>query len=290
MAPAMHCIGSVPSRSVGLLIGKGGKNIKQLERLSDCRLRTVASKENGDLTELQVISFSCRSCEQEKVAVALLRTARLVCEEGKTIEQGWQIAREERQRAEKLREACRLQLCARKLCVICPEMTLAEASAALQQSNMDEDQALDLFYQGAIVLQKDDAEPRSTEAQKSEEKTEFPTLSQQSDGSSSDVLVCAQEAKAWCPKQVRSTRILHGFAKNAPNTEDNEDFPSLPISKSGNSKASIAASRKCSAKVPANRQCPSFQTSLCATTGQVPRTRNMSGVDLLSIATRRPRC
>merc|ERR1711904_377590 len=110
---------------MGLLIGKGGKNIKELERLSECRLRTVASKEHEDLTEVHVISFSCRTCEQEKVALALLRAARLVCEEGKTIEQGWDVAREERQkqeeRAAKLREACRLQMAARKLRIVCPE-------------------------------------------------------------------------------------------------------------------------------------------------------------------------
>merc|ERR1719420_2208916 len=97
MVPVAHCVGSLPSCSMGLLIGKGGKNIKELERLSDCRLRTMASQECEDMTELHISSSSSKAEQQEKVAADCLRAARLVCEEGKTIEQGWQIAREERQ-------------------------------------------------------------------------------------------------------------------------------------------------------------------------------------------------
>merc|ERR1719158_1206644 len=110
-----------------------------------------------------------------------MRAARLVCEERKTIEQGWQIAREEKQqqhlRAEKLLEACRLQMAARKLRLVCPEMSMAEASAALHESQFDEDLALDLFFQGRITLERVDREatPPSEELAQTED---FPALSQ----------------------------------------------------------------------------------------------------------------
>jgi hypothetical protein len=271
---------------MGLLIGKGGKNIQELERLSNCRLRAVASKESEDMTDLHVVSFSCRAGEKEHVAVALLRAARLVCEEGKTVEQGWQVAREERQRAEKLKEACRLQMAARKLCVVCPEMNLALAAAALQQSEMDEDLALDLFYQGAIAIEKVDKEPRSTDKGNDDTavKQDFPVLKESSCNNA------APDVSAWCPSQVMRTRVAHGFS-SIPKAEDAESFPSLPkmnasSQKKTDSHAPAATNRKRGTKVPANCQCPSFRSSTC---GQVPKTNSISGFDLLSMARHR-RC
>lgn len=274
MAPAAHCIGSVPSQSMGSLIGKGGKNIKELERLSDCRLRTVPSKEHEGMTELHVTSSSNKAEEQEKAAAACLRAARLVCEEGKTIEQGWQISREERQqkeqRAAKLLEACRLQMAARKLRVVCPEMSMEEASAALRESQFDEDLALDLFYQGAIIVEK-----RSNESEQAtdsvEEKEDFPMLSQ---NGSVDVSIRNTEVATWCTKQVSKTRSLHGSARNALIAEDSQAFPSLPVSKTISYAKVVskvpAANRKCNAKDAANRRCPTFRPNACAVT-EVPR-------------------
>jgi hypothetical protein len=239
------------------------------------------------MSDLHVLSFSCKSAEQEHIAIALLRSARLVCEEGKTIEQGWQIAKEERQRAEKLKEACRLQMAARKLCVVCPEMNLAVAVAALQQSEMDEDQALDLFYQGGIATQNVDTKQRSADSidRDTAVHKDFPVLQESSSAGA------VPEASAWCPKQVMKTRVAHGLSRKTPN-EDAESFPSLPKTKASSqerlrSKVHAAGNRKHAAKVPVNSQCPSFRSSAC---GQAPKTKSISGFDLLSLATRHRHC
>jgi len=268
---------------MGLLIGKGGKNIKELERLSDCRLRTMASQECEDMTELHISSSSSKAEQQEKVAADCLRAARLVCEEGKTIEQGWQIAREERQlkeqRAAKLLEACRLQMAARKLRLVCPEMSIEEACAALHQSQFDEDLALDLFYQGAIAVERVGSEierPISEDNVRPAHKEEFPMLNLSSSvGSSAVSSAGVSEAAEWCKKQVTKTRSLHGSMRNTLNAEDVEAFPSLPISKAATyakaaSKVPPATSRKCIAKEAANRQCPSLRAKTCAV-AEVPR-------------------
>lgn len=252
---------------MGLLIGKGGKNIQELERLSDCRLRTFASKECEGMTELHISSSSLKTEEQEKASAACLRAARLVCEEGKTIAQGWQIAREERQqqqeRAAKLLEACRLQMAARKLRLVCPEMSMAEASAALRESLFDEDLAFDLFYQGAITIDKVDNEARQpSDGEDSAQKEDFPTLSQ---CSSNDASVRVPQATRWCPKQVTRTIAVHASARRVLDAEDAEAFPSLPIAK-----VPTAVGKKSIARVAANRRCPSFRTNACAVT-DVPR-------------------
>eukprot|EP00746_Dinoflagellata_sp_MGD_P140077 gnl/MRDRNA2_/MRDRNA2_73390_c0_seq2.p1 gnl/MRDRNA2_/MRDRNA2_73390_c0~~gnl/MRDRNA2_/MRDRNA2_73390_c0_seq2.p1 ORF type:complete len:323 (+),score=53.92 gnl/MRDRNA2_/MRDRNA2_73390_c0_seq2:103-969(+) len=288
MAPASHCIGSVPSDVVGLLIGRGGKNIQELERLSDCRLRIVPSKECEGMTDLHVLSFSCKVVEQKQVAVSLFRAAGLVCQEGTTVEQAWQKAKEERQRAEKLKEACRLQMAARKLCVVCPEMNLALAVAALQQSEMDEDRALDLFYQGAIVIQNDDKKQRSADSIEQDRAVhnDFPVLKESSSAGS------VSETSAWCPKQVMKTRVAHGISGKTLNAEDAESFPSLPTAKASGqerlaSKVTAKGNRKHVARTAVNCQCPSVRSSAC---GQVPKTKSISGIDLVSLATHRRRC
>jgi len=267
MAPAAHCVSSLPSISIGLLIGKGGKNIQELERLSDCRLRTRPSKECDDMTELLITSSSLKADEQEKAAAACLRAASLVCEEKKTVEEGWRIARDERQqqeqRAAKLLEACRLQMAARKLRLVCPEMSMAEASAALRESQYDEDLALDLYFQGAVTVDTDSKESsRPSESEESAQPEDFPSLN----NSPSDASVHIPQATVWCPTKVMKTKVLHGSTRVALDAQDTEAFPSLPISQvtqsaKVTSKGTTAANRKCVAKDAANRCCRSSRSN-----------------------------
>jgi len=263
-----HCVGSVPSCSMGLLIGKGGKNIQELERLSGCRLRTVPSEECQERTELHVTSSSLKADEQEKAAATCLRAACLVCEERKSIADSWRMATEERQqqqqRAAKLLEACRLQNAARKLRLACPEMSMAEASAALRESQFDEDLALDLYFQGAIVVERvGTGSMRTIESEQPKQPDEFPTLS----SSSQDASVHVAEATAWCPKQVMKTRTSHGSARVMLDAEDTQAFPSLPISKVTSSakvtsKVPTKANTKCIVKGTASRHCPSLRSNV----------------------------
>jgi len=237
---------------MGLLIGKGGKNIKELERLSNCRLRTVASTECEGMTELHIHSSSNNAEEQEKAAAVCLRAARLVSEEGKTIEEGWRIATNERQKQEQrnatLLEACRLQMAARKLRLVCPEMTMEEASDALRASDFDEDLALDLFYQGAIFAERSEPEQPKDSVEPAQ-KEDFPILSSPS--------LEAPAVATWCQKQVAKTI----FTRSAPNADDDQTFPSLPTSEAKVfSKSQTAASRKCVSR-RAVKTCPSLRTN-----------------------------
>jgi hypothetical protein len=142
---------------------------------------------------------------------------------------------------------------------------MEEACVALRESQLDEDITLDLFYQGNIVIEKGGREVEQPKDNvEPAQKEEFPTLSQSS--TSVDASVRCPEVTAWCQKQVKQTRSLHGSACRVMlDTEDADAFPSLPIPK-----VSTLASQKCNAKEAEKRRCRSSRTNTCPVT-EVPR-------------------
>jgi len=178
---------------VGRLIGKAGATVRELESRTGCRVRTTAQKLGQDsdeaMTEISIRATARGLGTVCEVAEARCwRVAQLLLEDGLSLEAALAQADEERKEHERLEaareEEAHFESVVRRVRVGFPEFQAEDVRAALRESCLNEDDAVDMLMMGyrAASLHKQDLQPADSAADSAartvdtEEREEFPLL------------------------------------------------------------------------------------------------------------------
>mmetsp|Transcript_128625 Transcript_128625/g.333473 ORF Transcript_128625/g.333473 Transcript_128625/m.333473 type:complete len:284 (+) Transcript_128625:77-928(+) len=169
MAPVASSADSklvLPATLIGRLIGRGGATIRELERLTDCRIRIPRRAESsctneqvgheqgeGALVSISVRSVAARAPTDVEISEGrCLRAAQLLCVESLDLEAALAQADAERQAQEDAEVVAwkenQESMAVRRIKLNCPEFDDADVRAALREACDDEDEAADLLLQG----------------------------------------------------------------------------------------------------------------------------------------------
>lgn len=154
---------AVPSRSVGRLMGQGGATIKELERLTACRVRATRRDSRSEaeaeaeaqetLTEIVVRCVEAVSSRREAAAARCMRTVQLICFDALTLTDALAQAEgelkvQQQLEADFLARAEEQQM-VRRIRIDWPEFDEVDVLAAVQEAGvMFEDAAIDLLHEG----------------------------------------------------------------------------------------------------------------------------------------------
>lgn len=192
---------ALPSQSIGRLIGVGGRNIKELERLSGCRVSIGQRRDKsgepceGEPSQTTEVRASCggaRAADREARAGICLRAAELLCTAGRSVDDAWRMAQQES--ADRLSkeneawEAEQVEMMVRRVLIAWPEFDEAYARDALLRNDLDEDRAIEALLsgspqartppraQGEAVPQGGHPVLRAARAREEKPKEDFPSL------------------------------------------------------------------------------------------------------------------
>lgn len=226
---------SLPSSLVGRLIGKGGETVKELERLTGCRIsipRRSSRQAENDMVCIQIRCVSSKAQEEAlRRETRCLRSAQLVSVEGLSVSKALAQADAERQAQELIEEANvkeeQEKIAAQRISISWPEFAEADIRAALRTCCDDEDAAIDILLGGFRVR----TEPHSCQASKTsanhprdklgEKLDEYPLL-----------YVTSAPGMDVAPKSFTLGRPSSNAWVRRPKAKAmNEDFPSLPTCK-----------------------------------------------------------
>lgn len=152
---------SLPTNSIGRLIGKGGATIKELETLTNCRVQIPRrqSVQGQDSNTEEVTSVSVRCVKNTGRPEILkthehrcLRVAHLLCIEGLSLAQACAQADDEHKAQELLdeehQEEQQMRMAVQRILMSWPEFEREDVKAAMHEVCNDEDAAVDLILGG----------------------------------------------------------------------------------------------------------------------------------------------
>lgn len=242
MAAANGCEVSLPSSSIGYLIGKLGVTVQELQKLTDCHI-SIPRRKDGEEKELTSIRIRCivaRSPnEKERREARCIRIAQLLCLEGHSLVEACTQADREQKTHEMVEAACLKQqeerMAIDRILINWPDFYEQDVRAALHKTYDDEDQAIDLLLAGfcappalptfevSTLSTTQKHQRKKVQEKKEQKKEQYPSLGLQTfmDVKHNSIILGSTRG-SWSINRVASG------ANAAPENTTN-NFPSLPI-------------------------------------------------------------
>jgi len=232
------CTGSVPSKLVGRLIGKAGATVRELESRTSCRVRTAEQK-LGQASDEAMTDIFIRStapgpdAAREAAEARCWRAAQLLLDERLSLEAALAQVDEECKEHERLEaarhEAEYFESLVRRVLASFPEFQAENVRAALRESCLDEDDAVDMLLAGYQAPSMHNPERQPTRERSAaenaartadtKEREEFPLLLA---GSVSANLPSGKPCGGrWCSGQPTRRPAI-------TNLSSTDAFPELP--------------------------------------------------------------
>jgi len=235
----------VPSHLVGRLIGKGGATIKELERLTGCRVQTstAESKEEESMTRISVHSlFHAKPSEREREEARCARAAQLLmdglslpealAQSDAELEAQTQLDKE----ADAEREECEV---IHRIRMEWPEFDVQDVRSAVREVGvMFPDDAIEMLLNGYRApcarpepeekkCSKPSQPGKACKKEKVVEHEEFPALPNTAPARTA----CSKTIHLGCAGGNRWSRVSGGPSGRTIAVSNVEDFPALPEQK-----------------------------------------------------------
>lgn len=230
---------SLPTSSIGRLIGKCGATIKELEALTNCRVQ-IPRRDSPEAAQasaegVTAVSVYCKAAANSEVGKTLeercLRAAHLLCVEGLTLADAFVQVDAEQQAQELLdqerRQKHEIDMAVQRIRMNWTEFDPEDVKAALSESCNDEDAAIDLILNGyrapctaqqapASIAKYNSPQQNMKPETKPKPKEEFPALAPQQKSQQSGFILGRASLTAWSVPAAKSK------------TQAVEQFPCLP--------------------------------------------------------------
>eukprot|EP00929_Paragymnodinium_shiwhaense_P091616 TRINITY_DN5152_c0_g1_i1.p1 TRINITY_DN5152_c0_g1~~TRINITY_DN5152_c0_g1_i1.p1 ORF type:complete len:311 (+),score=33.29 TRINITY_DN5152_c0_g1_i1:76-933(+) len=283
MAPARHRSQemSVPTQSLGKLIGKGGATIKELQDRTSCSVHTPRRAEQDEQAVQACVTVRC-TLNQEEVADAQIakcvRAIQLLCSEGLGLAEVLEKVQEEERQQKEIEDQLAKQRYedqdVRRMMMYWPEFSQEDVHGAWHASDNDEDLTFQLLSEGFRVAPKPVTQDRSIEHPPVASRVkavveEYPALLS-SESSGRQHGFCLGAVNRWSKRSSQARRAVM------------DDFPALPLSSS-----IAAADHKSTSARRGHQEKMSCEQPSCRTGGRAIR-QGRSGCKLGDFLNRTP--